>query len=128
MKFKVETVKWAWPSGRNGFGFFVYLKMLLSLEGAASNEVLLPLWLCEGNTAHALKIPNNSKKVIAWRAIALEIGSSGDFLHLYCSAAVPGPQGRLILPQSTSAQRPSLVLQLFKLAVDGGPSFHAAQK
>ncbi|CAL8349716.1 unnamed protein product [Boreogadus saida] len=45
MKFKVETVKWAWPSARNGFGFFVYLKMLLSLEGAASNEVLLPLWL-----------------------------------------------------------------------------------
>ncbi|CAL8310427.1 unnamed protein product [Boreogadus saida] len=45
MKFKVETVKWAWPSGRNGFGFFVYLKMLLSLEGAASNKVLLPLWL-----------------------------------------------------------------------------------
>ncbi|CAL8370967.1 unnamed protein product [Boreogadus saida] len=40
----------------------------------------------------------------------------------------PGPQGRLILPQSTSAQRPSLVLQLFKLAVDGGPSFHVAQK
>ncbi|CAL8371709.1 unnamed protein product [Boreogadus saida] len=39
-----------------------------------------------------------------------------------------GPQGRLILPQSTSAQRPSLVLQLFKLAVDGGPSFHVAQK
>ncbi|CAL8326213.1 unnamed protein product [Boreogadus saida] len=45
MKFKVETVKWAWPSARNGFGFFVYLKMLLSLEGAASNKVLLPLWL-----------------------------------------------------------------------------------
>ncbi|CAL8370529.1 unnamed protein product [Boreogadus saida] len=42
---KVETVKWAWPSGRNGFGFFVYLKMLLSLEGAAYNKVLLPLWL-----------------------------------------------------------------------------------
>ncbi|CAL8339118.1 unnamed protein product [Boreogadus saida] len=39
-----------------------------------------------------------------------------------------GPQGRLILQQSTSAQRPSLVLQLFKLAVDGGPSFHVAQK
>ncbi|CAL8250877.1 unnamed protein product [Boreogadus saida] len=38
MKFKVETVKWAWPSGRNGFGFFVCLKMLLSLEGAASNK------------------------------------------------------------------------------------------
>ncbi|CAL8255727.1 unnamed protein product [Boreogadus saida] len=34
----------------------------------------------------------------------------------------------IILPQSTSAQRPSLVLQLFKLAVDGGPSFHVAQK
>ncbi|CAL8234778.1 unnamed protein product [Boreogadus saida] len=34
---------------------------------------------------------NNSKKVIAWRAIALEIGSSGDFLHLYCSAAVAPP-------------------------------------
>ncbi|CAL8322762.1 unnamed protein product [Boreogadus saida] len=33
----------------------------------------------------------NSKKVIAWRAIALEIGSSGDFLHLYCSAAVAPP-------------------------------------
>ncbi|CAL8358897.1 unnamed protein product [Boreogadus saida] len=32
---------------------------------------------------------------------------------------VPGPQDRRILPQSTSAQRPSLVLQLFKLAVDG---------
>ncbi|CAL8327665.1 unnamed protein product [Boreogadus saida] len=31
---------------------------------------------------------DNSKKVIAWRARALEIGSSGDFLHLYCSAAV----------------------------------------
>ncbi|CAL8404181.1 unnamed protein product [Boreogadus saida] len=44
MKFKVETVKWAWPSARNGFGFFVYLKMLLSLEGAASNEerIVLP--------------------------------------------------------------------------------------
>ncbi|CAL8236366.1 unnamed protein product [Boreogadus saida] len=38
MKFKVETVKWAWPSGRNGFGFFVYLKRLLSLEGAAYNK------------------------------------------------------------------------------------------
>ncbi|CAL8386597.1 unnamed protein product [Boreogadus saida] len=34
---------------------------------------------------------DNSKKVIAWRAIALEIGSSGDFLHLYCSAAVAPP-------------------------------------
>ena len=30
-----------------------------------------------------------------------------------------GPQDRRILPQSTSAQRPSLVLQLFKRAVDG---------
>ena len=40
----------------------------------------------------------------------------------------PGPQDRGLLPQSTSAQRPSLVLQLFKLAVDGGPSFHVAQK
>ncbi|CAL8387503.1 unnamed protein product [Boreogadus saida] len=38
------------------------------------------------------------------------------------------PQEQCILPQSTSAQRPSLVLQLFKLAVDGGPSFHVAQK
>ncbi|CAL8371009.1 unnamed protein product [Boreogadus saida] len=44
------------------------------------------------------------------------------------STSREGPQGRLILPQSTSAQRPSLVLQLFKLAVDGGPSFHVAQK
>ncbi|CAL8363014.1 unnamed protein product [Boreogadus saida] len=34
---------------------------------------------------------DNSKKDIAWRAIALEIGSSGDFLHLYCSAAVAPP-------------------------------------
>ncbi|CAL8370387.1 unnamed protein product [Boreogadus saida] len=34
---------------------------------------------------------DNSKKFIAWRAIALEIGSSGDFLHLYCSAAVAPP-------------------------------------
>ncbi|CAL8372857.1 unnamed protein product [Boreogadus saida] len=34
---------------------------------------------------------DNSKKVMAWRAIALEIGSSGDFLHLYCSAAVAPP-------------------------------------
>ncbi|CAL8339423.1 unnamed protein product [Boreogadus saida] len=34
---------------------------------------------------------DNSKKVIAWRAIVLEIGSSGDFLHLYCSAAVAPP-------------------------------------
>ena len=42
--------------------------------------------------------------------------------------AKPGPQDRRILPQSTSAQRPSLVLQLFKLAVYGGPSFHVAQK
>ena len=39
-----------------------------------------------------------------------------------------GPQDRGLLPQSTSAQGPSLVLQLFKLAVDGGPSFHVAQK
>ena len=45
-----------------------------------------------------------------------------------CCVLDPGPQDRRILPQSTSAQRPSLVLQLFKLAVDGGPSFHVAQK
>ncbi|CAL8349687.1 unnamed protein product [Boreogadus saida] len=48
---QVENVKWAWPGSPHGYGFFVYLKMLLSLEGAASNKVLLPLWLCEGNTA-----------------------------------------------------------------------------
>ena len=40
----------------------------------------------------------------------------------------PHAQDWCIFPESTSAQRPSLVLQLFKLAVDGGPSFHVAQK
>ena len=49
---QVETVKWAWPSGRGGFGFFIYLKVLLSVAGAASNKVLLPLWLCIVFTAY----------------------------------------------------------------------------
>ena len=48
--------------------------------------------------------------------------------NCFFSTMDPGPQEQCILPQSTSAQRPSLVLQLFKLAVDGGPSFHVAQK
>ncbi|CAL8349696.1 unnamed protein product [Boreogadus saida] len=34
----VENVKWAWPGSPHGYSFFVYLKMLLSLEGAASNK------------------------------------------------------------------------------------------
>ncbi|CAL8349793.1 unnamed protein product [Boreogadus saida] len=61
--------------------------------------------------------------------ISSDPGLWGDITEELVEMAISkGPQGRLILPQSTSAQRPSLVLQLFKLAVDGGPSFHVAQK